>query len=530
MPLKLLFHTPPLMTPRSLPLRAGSFRCAVPWMREACRLAQPHAGEPEMWEGLIRLEEALYGAGRSGEAGQHALAAAGAMRRGEIPAGVPGLWIARAVWALYEIRPERELLEALMAWASLMSAQWEVPAAEDAPADWMELLEQLYRVTRKQALLGLCQRLRREMPDWGGILHTWNEDAPEAGAAPTGNEEYDRLLRCMTRGETLADGLRTALVSAMHSGSAQELSAARTAWERITRRHGAACGGFTAEESIGGLSPYAGVGTACLGAQAEALAAQVMAGQEGWAMDALERMLCNALPAAVAGGLQPRQRVNTRGGESWLTQEENVHALARLTRGIAAACAAAVCADADGLRVNLAVPGKYAVPMPGGVLTLTIDRQADHGALRLEVAQPRHAALRLRVPAWMRLTSLSLNDTRLACPRGGAASLQRTWQSGDTMRLRWHTELQALEGYHHSLICLRGPWLMAMPGETAEAACGEPWEENGQVLLRTRPLKNAPGKDLPVYPAVEGEDTVRTLVKYADAPQRVAMFPRGGGQ
>ena len=152
MPLKLIYQASPLMTPKSLPLRAGSFRCRSPWLADLYRQALPHAEASELWEGLIRLGEAVDGTGRSNAAAEKAQEAAASLNRGEAWPwqGQQALQVARAIWALYEIKPERSLLEAMMRYVSQLPGAWKA-LQSDAPADLLELLEQLYRAEKINA-------------------------------------------------------------------------------------------------------------------------------------------------------------------------------------------------------------------------------------------------------------------------------------------------------------------------------------------------------------------------------------------
>ena len=562
MPLKPIFDKAPLIALTDLPLRPGQVRVKHEKMEQLYADVTAMAAEqPLAWEGAFRLACLLRAKPMEEPCAAWICAALdGQEEDGGLPLKVrDAVAVMRAALAMYELDARRPLLEKLVSWCGWTAAHWEDLLAEDAvrtrPADLMELWQTLYRVTGKKALLSLCDRLRQQAMDWSGVLHTFAVQRPmarvtpwedmEAGMEAEGGSEagfYTRqYLTC--HGESLADGMRSAALNGQFSGNGHELSAPRTGWEKISRYHGAVCGGISADETIGGASPSCGVDAAALGAWAEALAG--LDEENPWAWEALEELWCNGLPATMQGGQPvPYQRVNSLAVSCGTKDCYHVHEvheqvprmLNRLSRGMAKAAFCAVTARSDGMSVNLYQPGRYAIPMANGVMVVNMEGGEGHYTLTLQTKQSVKATLRLRIPAWAENACITVND------EGGEEghphtwlTLARTWHSGDRIQVDFPRRLTVSEGHHQSACIRYGGEIMAyVPTEDmwAVALCGEPDVIDVQVVA---PLRHVPAwhkrgsvpADLPVLPDTDGETLRVVLMPYAKAPCRIALFPRG---
>ena len=557
-PLKPIFGKTPLTELNSLPLRAGQIRMnneAVKTVYDLVKNDLP--AHPERWEAAVRLSAVLNG---DAEAASACISDAlksqqedGSFRERSLE---DSLQIARAVWALYEIKPDKAVLIQLMNWCAYLAANWDAfmasRAIRVAGGDLMALLCDLYRVTGKKAVLNLCEKLRQEGMDWSGVLHTFSVQRPmkriidrvdlETGMmAEEGNADgfYTRqYLTC--HGETLADGARASLMSAVYSGNGRESTAARTGWEKIARWHGAVCGGVTADDTLAGGSPSAAVATAAAGAWAETFAAQIVGKESAWACDALETLLCNAMPAAIAeGGVMAYQRVNSIEADCgtmacYFAKNDAAAALTRLARGYAATASAAVTARPDGAQVNLYMPGQYTMKVNGASFRLTME--GENGAYKLQVAASGSvkAALRLFVPGWAEDAFIQVNaEGGHEGHAGSYFTLEREWKNGDMITVEFARKLRVVEGYHQSAAVMYGAQVMAfVPADTwSVALCGEPSVKEGKVVASFAPVadwKQAGGVpvDLPVRPEQAGEVFEAEMVPYAQTKCRVAQFPR----
>lgn len=556
--LKPIFDRSPLLSLTSLPLRPGQARAALPSAKALYDQTSAAEDRPALWEGVFRLACVVKAHPMDepvvrwiGDAMAHQA------EDGSLPGPVSDqVALLRAAWAMYEHDAKRPLLEKLTLWCGWACEHWDAVLNDRqvrvSPADLMELLLGLYRVTGKKPLLHLCERLRAEAMDWSGALHTFSVQRPLKRIIPwdeleKGMRDEDGIesgfytrqyLTC--HGETLADGLRSSLMSGLFSGSGTELSAPQVGWEKISRYHGAVCGGTTADETLGGASPSCAIDAAALGAWAESFAAA----REQWAYDALDVLFHNGLPACVDhGNIIAFQRVNGLSDDCGTADcyhidgGADLRALNRLCRGYAAAISSAVTPRPDGLSLNLYVPGRYAVPTEHGTLILNVAGSDGSWAVTVHARQPIKAVIRLRVPGWTDEAAVTVGGRDIGddCV-GMSIALDRTWQDGDLITVRFLSKPRVLEGYHQSTCVMLGNRVMALPAtiNTAwnAALCGAPaLTEDGHVTVTLKRVpvwtrKDAVPVDLPVRPETEGEAFTARLAPYADTPSRIAVFPR----
>lgn len=557
MPLKPIFEKSPLIALTDLPLRPGQVRVSNDKLNQLYALTASAQQQPAVWEGAFRLACVLKAKPMEEPVAawiNAALASQG--EDGGLPVDVAdAVAVMRAALAMYELDARRPLLEKLAAWCGWIAENWDdvlsCNAVRTHPADLMELLQTLYRVTGKKAILSLCDKLRQQAMDWSGILHTFAVQRPmnrvtawndmEAGLeAENGSEAgfYTRqYLTC--HGESLADGVRAAALNGLFSGNGQELSAGKTGWEKISRYHGAVCGGITADETIGGRSPSCAVDAASLGAWAEAFAAHDA--KETWAYEALETLVENGMPAALNGDkLIPFQRVNSLSANCGTKDCYHVHegeeqayrALNRLCRGWAKAVSSAVTVNQKGLSINLYVPGRYAVPLADGACVVTIG----DGCVKISAKKAVKAAMRLRIPAWTEDACITVNDEGgLEGSKSTWLTIDRTWQDGDCIKVDFARSVNVTAGHHQSACIRYGAQVMAyVPSDEwwAVALCGDPVVEDGKVIAHFQRVpdwrkRGGVPADLPVLPKTEGETIRAELVPYAEAPCRIALFPKG---
>lgn len=185
------------------------------------------------------------------------------------------VYVLRAVWALYEAEAKKEDLTVLLRWFQWAAKQWDDIAADEYvrafPADLLELLEKVYRITGVPAMLKLARTLSASTMNWSGVLTATPIQTPVSKAVSAEEldaglkkengdlEGYYTRLALTTNAAALADGARAALARGWLSGSATEMNAAKTGWEKISRYHGAICGGLTANPMLAGGNPSTGI-------------------------------------------------------------------------------------------------------------------------------------------------------------------------------------------------------------------------------------------------------------------------------
>ena len=557
MPLKPIFDKAPLTAMNAQPLRAGLVRMESTVMSKLYQLTAM-TNEPAAFEGTFRL--ACIVTAKPGE--EPVVAKIRAMLSAQKEDGSfmlsfkDTVAVLRAAWALYELEARKPLLEHIARWCAFAVQHWDDLMADDDiwvfSADLLELLENLYRVTGKSAVLTLCERVADQTMGWASVLNTVSSQRPTAKnvtkeelAAGLNKENgsregyYTHFAR-VNHAESLADGARSTMMKGWFSGSATELNATRNGWERLYRHHGAVCGGLTSDEMLEGTSPVEVVSTAALGAWVEALCTAAMGDKADWAYTALERMAYNAMPACMDGDkLLAFQRVNTLSNEVdeaacfSVSADHADRALLRMVRGYAALASAAVTAQQDGGCINLYLPGRYAVPVEDELLILTVKPAANGVNITVHCKKETEATLRLRMPAWSKSTEVTVNgaDNHIEV-KNGLMAFDRTWHDGDVIALTYEQTLSVESGHHQGKYVLRGPVLMALPVE------GDNWkkafvsaakEENAVcALLADVPewkVKAGVPADVPVLPETQGEAVSCALMPYAKVSARIALFP-----
>lgn len=557
MPLKPIFDKAPLTAMTSHPLRAGLVRMETAVMNKLYAMTAM-ANDPGALEGTFRL--ACIVSAKPGEEPVAAKIRAMLSTQKEDGAFMlsfkDSVAVLRAGWALYEYEARKPLLDHIARWCAFAVQHWDDLMADDDiwaySADLLELLENLYRVTGKSAVLTLCERVATQTMGWSGVLNTISSQRPTSRSVTreelenglskeNGSREGYYTHFCRTNhAEFLADGARSTMAKGWYSGSATELNATRNGWERLSRHHGAVCGGLTSDELLEGTSPAEAISTAALGAWAEALCAAAMGEKADWAYNALERMAFNAMPACVNGDqLLAFQKVNTQTAEPsdaacFFTSADHAdRALARLVRGYAALASAVITAQEDGACINLYMPGRYAVPVEDDLLIFTVKASSTGANITVHTKQETEATVRLRMPAWSRSTEVTVNGSdNHEEVKNGMIAFDRTWHDGDVIALTFEQTLNVEDGHHQGKYVLRGPILMALPveGDNWKKAFVSAVNEDNRVTATLDTVKEWKVKgdvpaDVPVLPETAGEPALHILTPYAKTPARIALFP-----
>ncbi len=557
MPLKPIFEKAPLATMTCQPLRAGLVRMESAVMTKLYALTA-QANAPADLEGTFRL--ACIVSAKPGE--EPVAAKIRALLSTQKEDGSFALSfkesvaVLRAAWALYEYEARKPLLDHIARWCAYAVQHWENLMADDDiwanAADLLELLENLYRVTGKSAVLTLCERVANQTMSWSSVLNTMSSQRPTSRtltqdelsnglAKENGSREgyYTQFLRT-NHAESLADGARSTMMKGWYSGSATELNATHNGWSRLYRHHGAIIGGMTSDEMLEGTAPTEAVSTAALGAWAEALCSAAMGDKTEWAFDALERMAFNAMPACMNGDkLAAFQWVNALKAEPAakncfrVADDHNARALTRLVRGYAALASTAVTANAEGAFINLYMAGRYAVPVEDELLIFTVKASAKGANIIVHCKGEIPATVRMRMPAWSRNTEVTINGSdNYGEVKNGMFAFDRTWHDGDVINLTFDQTLAVEEAHHQGKYILRGPFVMALPVEGSnwqKALVSAETEENRNVVVLDAvadwKAKGDLPADIPVLPETAGEPAAYTLTPYAKTAARIALFP-----
>jgi DUF1680 family protein len=132
--------------------------------------------------------------------------------------------------------------------------------------------------------------------------------------------------------------------------------------------------------------------------------------------------------------------------------------------------------DADGLYVVLYLPSSVRWEQDGAKVTLSQQHTYPlDGELRMlvTVSRPQEFSIRLRIPAWARGATISINGKSVSAPATrGFATLRRRWESGDRIDLHLPMEnrLIAINAHHPDTVALvRGPLVLFPVGQAQPA-------------------------------------------------------------
>ncbi len=138
-----------------------------------------------------------------------------------------------------------------------------------------------------------------------------------------------------------------------------------------------------------------------------------------------------------------------------------------ITRGLALLPAIAWGRRGAGIAVNLYVPGRVRLSLPGGEVTLlSTTRYPEDGAVALAVKTPRPVRfpLSLRVPGWSKdFTATVGGEPKTGVP-GSYLEIDRTWRDGDVVEVRIDLATEILPGgpaYPDQVGLRRGPQVLA---------------------------------------------------------------------
>ena len=486
----------------------------------------------------------------------------------------------RALQTAYSLSGDKQMLTFMLRYMKYLqdSLSASVLPAQDAMhiADTLECGVALYNITGQKAILPVHQLLIRQGADYTSLLHAFPYMAKSEALAQAleleGEDGYHHHLVRTASGVNLAEGLRASCLSGVVTGSGKHLSAAEAGLARIMKAHGAVSGAFTADPLLAGTHPSRGVQavTACeMALSLEAMLA-CPGGEHG--ADALERVVYNAVNAAVAPdgrGVQAMQQANqvmlsrdlrfpfTADGANLFSVEDC---------GAMSALAAAwprfiqrqwMLTRDDGLCAMGYAPCTVRYRLGGASVQLTVDSVYPAGGsvrIIVRVSEPAAFPLSLRIPAWASGASAAVGGEILSAKAGDMLTINRQWHDGDEVLLTLPMPVRVSPAYHQAVSVERGPLVFAYAPEAVEGVSEEGYRllrakahfgvalvknaaidahaEGGRVTLTAKavPLPEwgmrGPSCDQPPLCTQDagGASDVR-LVPYAEAPIRLSVLP-----
>lgn len=129
----------------------------------------------------------------------------------------------------------------------------------------------------------------------------------------------------------------------------------------------------------------------------------------------------------------------------------------------------AVMQSPDGLTLNALLPGTFTLPLRGGAVRLTLNRdypREDVQRVVIAAAPGEEWTLRLRIPAWSRRTRVQagFSGAPTNAPASSYLEIRRRWQAGDEVTLHFDFAPRAVPGAREAagrVSLYRGPLLLA---------------------------------------------------------------------
>lgn len=488
----------------------------------------------------------------------------------------------RAIACAYTLSGERRLLTFMLRYMKHLSEA--LKAEPLSPRDAMHIADTLeagiflYNVTGQRAILPVLNLLISQGADYTSLFHAFPYRTPvhrahpeasilESIAVESDDGYFHHLLRTAD-GANLCEGLRASALCGVVTGSGKHLSAPEAGLARLTKAHGAANGGVTADPLLAGAHPSRGVSAASVGELATSLETLLSCPDGEHGADQLETLVYNAVAAAIAPDYRAVQAVQQcnqlaiddavrfpllAGGASLFTHgdAQAVAALLgvwprfaqhqwMLTRddGLCAMGYAPCCVRyrLGGVGVRASVEGDY--PRSGSIrITLGVER---------ETAFP----LVLRIPAWARGATVAVGGEIVPAEAGSFLTLNRQWHDGDTLLLTLPMGVELIPCFHQAVSVARGPLRFAYAPKCSDDSSGlhvdgafgialvkdapiEALTENGTVKLNAQAVSvtswgmRGPSCDQPpiVSEQEHGDAFEVALIPYADSTVRLAVLP-----
>jgi DUF1680 family protein len=338
------------------------------------------------------------------------------------------------------------MLEKVVDWAAKKLSRENVPAAPQRglysgrASEWYTLSENLYRAFQ---LTG-----NAKFKDFGDawLYHAyWNKFAGTSSPADAqGVHAYSHV-----------NTFGSAAMAYAVSGDEKFLRVIRNAYDFLQKVQCYATGGFGPSEFI--VAPDGGLGraldtrqdsfeTGCGSWAAFKLSRYLMqfTGESRYG-DWTERIFYNgigaALPVTVEGKNFYYSDYRVGGGIKVYNWEMWTCCSGTYPQAVADYHNIIYLKDESSLYVNLFVPSEVTWTRPGGDVKVTQETnypEAETSTLTFELKQPATFALKLRVPAWARDVSVTVNGAPagIECKPGTWATLERAWKSGDRVVIR----------------------------------------------------------------------------------------------
>jgi uncharacterized protein len=356
-------------------------------------------------------------------------------------------------------------------------------------ADNVLIAQWLYGITKDASLLRLCDLLQAQSFAWSKWLG--NRDWVINAAAYQNDKDW------MTRhGVNVAMGIKDPAVHYQRTGDKNYLQELNTGFHDLMTLHGMPYGMFSADEDLHGNNPTQGTELCAIVESMFSLEQIVGITGDSRYMDALERMTFNALPTQTTDDYNNKQyfqianQVHIKRGVFTfsLPFEREMNNVLGMRSGYTC-CLANMhqgwtkfashlwyAAPGNGLAALHFSPSQTTAKVGASHTEVTINERTDYpfgDVINFELSMKKSVAfpLHIRVPAWCKEATLTVNGQPLRSEKGGqVAVINRTWNNGDRLTLQLPMDVTTTNWGGNARAVERGPLVYALKLE-------EQWEK-----------------------------------------------------